>query len=617
VDDLAAILGSRRWVKRRVDRIEFLDLTTVRRTIVFMIDLAALAATRSSSCELIPLGWFMPWANAEVVLVDEDRRVTTYLTSRESDDRVAGQICQRLRNLGMHGSAGLVRQIREHRTKPRPRKPTCGCSTDDECAPGYVELMNDKWGCRAVRRLLDELQRKHPDRKTVEGRQAGELVQILLAWQTNFVLFAQLATARASGRATLQLSYDEELLDWEPPWERRNRELGGNDLPRAEARECRRHISRGGPFSQDLDALLPWGPRGRIAGARSSAVRSLGRRGLLGLTWHVAWHQASGLDVTDHHVEVILPPELTIVRMRMLRIRGRRRYATRADQVGSRATIVTPPLPDRSRKARPPVPTLLSMVITERSAASWYGGFWIASLTGAAILASALWRLREIVDHTDAVAAILVVAPTLVSTLLAVRAGSEIAEQLTAGPRRLIGAVGALAALCAVGLVVQGMPVEPSPIAKLFGAAPQVPDLTFLWWLWALAGCAMLYVAAALLFGARRIQSFIRWGQRLAPREVPVRDHSVGNVLNPRRAPRIPPPDRWLAANEGDLVPWGWLYAPPSKTKQTHADRCFWQDSGPAELVDWVHQIFGYVPVLDDAPAPAAEVRFAQSSPNR
>jgi hypothetical protein len=69
-DDLNALLHTRRWVKRRVDRVEFLDLTTVRRTIALTIDLQQLGRVRTGDCGtstgsgIVPLGWFVPWANA-------------------------------------------------------------------------------------------------------------------------------------------------------------------------------------------------------------------------------------------------------------------------------------------------------------------------------------------------------------------------------------------------------------------------------------------------------------------------------------------------------------------------------------------------------------------------
>lgn len=63
LDDRHALFKSGTWLKRRVDRVEFLDLMTVRRTVVLTLDLGEFAHVlppcRSST---IPLGWFVPWA---------------------------------------------------------------------------------------------------------------------------------------------------------------------------------------------------------------------------------------------------------------------------------------------------------------------------------------------------------------------------------------------------------------------------------------------------------------------------------------------------------------------------------------------------------------------------
>ena len=139
-DELNALLESRRWVKHRVDRVEFLDLTTVRRTIVFTIDFEKLAAVLSSSDRsLIPLGWFGPWANAGAVLVDGDGRVVPYLTSAESDLLVKRQIEERLEALGpTQGVIYLVEKVRRHRRDPGIPGRGCEACTEDGCEPGYV-----------------------------------------------------------------------------------------------------------------------------------------------------------------------------------------------------------------------------------------------------------------------------------------------------------------------------------------------------------------------------------------------------------------------------------------------------------------------------------------------
>jgi hypothetical protein len=600
-DDLTALLESRKWVKRRVDRIEFLDLMTVRRTIVFTFDPWALAeACPPNGSTLIPLGWFAPWANARAELLDADQRVIPYLTSAESDVLIEGQIRQRLGALGVEeNQIDLATKIRLHRRDPGIPGHGCKSCSTAESAAGHSELMSDKWGCRATRELLEHLWRWD----THEPKQARELAQIVLAWQTNFVLLARLdASRKTSDWSTLQLSFDEELREWEPPWERRMAVRKRSALPRlscANACESRKHISRGGPFEVDLDALLPRYLRRWLAQSRWLSLRKVGRRGVLKLAWHVAWHQASGLDAPGHQVDVILPGELMAVRMRMLRTRDGKRRATVADQIGSRATIIAPGEEEdeetkemngaerQKEEMLPPPPTLFSLVITQRSAASWYGGVWIALLTGIAILTSALWWLPgENAKSTDAIT-ILIVATTLVATLLSVRAGSEIAEQLTATLRRLIGAVGVLAAVCAVGLVAHHQPRKgsTSPIS-----------LATLEWLWIASAIVLLLIALALLVGALRIKNLLDFGRRASPRAVP--KPCPGTVLSPEKAPRIPPPDRWLAADEGELVPWGWLNGPPTQTSPQDAwadvDACFWERACRRSLIEWVQEIFHY-----------------------
>lgn len=405
-------------------------------------------------------------------------------------------------------------------------------------------------------------------------------------------------------RVTLRLSYDEELLTWEPPWERRRRVLKrrDGDLSWCDGRECRRLVSRGGPFAEDLNLLAPRCVHGFLARRWSAPLRRLGRRGFLHVVWHVAWNQASGIDVADHHLDVVLPNELAVARMRLLQVRRGRRCATVADQVGSRATIVAP-LPRGDGSEQDPSswsPMLFSLTLTQSSPASWwYGGAWLALLTGMVLTAIALWRMPQVVAHVDAGIAVLVLAPALVSTVLAVRATSEIAEALTTTLRRLIGTVGVLALTCAVGLVVHRDLSEPGPIPRLLGAARPDPHLGALTVLWFGAGAALLCVAAALFSGAWRIRRLLAFGRRSSPRYL--QKVSEGEVLNPPGYPPIPPPDRWLNADEGDLVPWGWLHGrltPAAAAPDvTDVDKSFWDDCPSCDrdtLVKWVREAIGY-----------------------
>jgi hypothetical protein len=86
---------------------------------------------------------------------------------------------------------------------------------------------------------------------------------------------------------------------------------------------------------------------------------------------------------------------------------------------------------------------------------------------------------------------------------------------------------------------------------------------------------------------------------RLSPRAVSREDIKKGRSLNPKHGPKISPPDLWLDADEGELVPWGWLDGKPHELKPglpPSTDECFWQ-GGPREaLVGWIQEIFCYTP---------------------
>ena len=589
-DGLTPLLESWTWVKRRVDQVEFLDLKTVRRTIIFTLDLKALATLKNDAIpeapELVPLGWFVPWGNSGAVLRDGEQHVIPYLTSEESDERVDELIVGRLRAVRV--DPGTVKQIPLHRADPGAPSLHCKVCSKAACHNSKrAELIASKWGCRVVTTLLAELERGG------DSNSRQELARILLAWQTNFVLFVRRESLQPVGDwATLQLTYAENLKQWEPPWEQIQNGLSRGDPWRRTSRTCREHISRGEPFHEDLDLLMPGGIRRLMASSKRPFLRRHGRRGFLDVTWHVAWSLSSGLKALHHQVDVILPGELTSVRMRMLRRWGHERRATVADQVGARPTIVSPQARSNVR-GFPPSPTLFSLVLTQRSAASWWGGALLAIVTSVAIFAAALLALSDVVAHLDAAVTLLLIAPTLVSTVLSVRAGSEIAEELARTPRRLIAAVGVFAATAAIALLVQHVPAQGLPD----DVRTPAPDTSALEVIWIVISGLMLGIAAALYCGARRIEALISWGERHSSREV--REVKAGLVLNPKGAPRIPPPDSWLDANEGELVPWGWphdcqLY-PPSDQCLTEADQCFWKDGlDRGRLVGWVQRVYGY-----------------------
>lgn len=601
-DELHTLLESKKWVTHRVDRVEFLDLTTVRRTINLTVHARKLREQLPRGWRYphkrdvyVPLGWFLPWANAGAVLLDADQRVIPYMTSAESDKLVRGLVERRLKRLAIREPhlIGLVEKVPMHRDDPAARGHGCKSCDVGERGSAYLRLMTERWGCRAVRELLEAVYlRRESGACDRARREARELAMILLAWQTNFVLLAPLRALAAHDEwATLQLSFDEELREWVSPLERGSSAKGdGVKLTRAERKRLRGRISRGGPFSAELDRLFPHHLRGVLARSGSRRLCKLGRRGLLRLTWHVAWHQASGLDTPTHQVDVILPKELMAVRVRMLRKRDGAVVANVADQVGSRATIVAPEV-ECAQAVKltppPPPPTLFSLSIAQRSTASWHSGAWIAGLTGLVVLATALlWLPTHHDAPTDAVT-MLIVAPTLVAALLSVRAGSDLAEELTATLRPLIGAVGLLAAGCAVGILANQ------------AGKPHMLSASGLKWVW--VGCAilMLLIAVSLLYGARRIQKFIEVGRRASSRAVSPEDIRAGRQLNPKGGPEISPPDLWLDANEGEIVPWGWLDGKPDELKgglPPYTDECFWQGAPREDLVGWVQELFCYTP---------------------
>jgi len=618
-DCLTPLLNSRRWVTRRVDRVEFLDLMTVRRTIALTCDLDRLACFPGGGGDpttgefLVPLGWFVPWANAGAVLVDADGRTIPYLTSRESDDKVEEMLLERLRALDLDDCDAHLRAVPAHRRDPgRPGDRCDGCKRAG-CSDGHRDLMVEKWGCRTVLVLLAALHARDPCRDVPETTPAKELARLVMAWQRNFVAFARLdASAMQRGQVTLQLSYDEELLDWEPPWEHRRRLVHEIEGARCERPfECRAYVSRGGPFAPDLDALAPRGPLGLLAGSGSPRMRKLGRRGPLHVAWHVAWHQAGGIDVPDHHVDVVLPTELAVVRMRMLRMFDGRRCATVADQAGSHATIVAPEpreLPEEDADCAWS-PTLFSVVLAQRSPSGWYGGALMAALTAIALLLVAICWLPAIVQNVDAGVAALLLAPTLVSAALSVRAGSEIAEQLTTTLRGLIGAVSVLAATCAVALVVHPGQPEPNALQRVLGRNPPIHHLGLLRGVWIGAAVLLVAIAAALLAGGWRIKRLLAYARRPAPRYLS--DLDFGRVLNPRdpqrpkrHLPRIGPPDCWLNVDEGDLVTWGWLNDAASFAKQPGSDANFWlgHERKRDKLIGWVRRIVRYEPPSPPVP---------------
>ena len=358
---------------------------------------------------------------------------------------------------------------------------------------GSAEIACEKWGCPSTVRLLQEL------RGVPHGGFMRSFERALYDWQNNYLLIVRgLPGPIPKTWTTLIVTYDEELQEWRPPWERvchaftrtdkanrgvrkaRNRKL----LPLAPGRG---EMSRGGPWKDDLDGLMPKAPRRWLASTLRPHVRSIGRRGVLAQGWHVAWEQTTGGDVGEHHIEVAVPSELVVARMRMLirrpKVRPEDQNAGRpysepqdgevtchgADQLGTQAHIMTPTVV-RDENAHVdtlvPVPTLVSMLVAHRDRGSWLAGGLVAIGTSLALLLGARFAAASVIAHREAGVVLLVVVPTLVTTLLSFRAASDIAAQLIHPLRPLLWVVGASAALAAAALV--GIPPDwdndrPSP----------------------------------------------------------------------------------------------------------------------------------------------------------
>jgi hypothetical protein len=464
-DALSALINARAWLLRRVDQLEFVDLTSVQRTIVFTLDLAELSQALPDGAREFPLGLFRrDAARPGARLTDASGTVVAHMSRPASDELVMRLVKARLDTLSLDAGVQLE-QIRNH--SPR----SCDLLMTKREFDPYADLAAEKWGCPAVGQLLARLRdaKLESDEQSVK---VAEVVRLLFDWQNNFVLFVPFTPAKAPSDgspsepkspqprlpdrlATLTYEYDEELRVWLTPWDRRRSALGHNDLG-DEAPAFRRHIGRT-PFRADLDALRPGRPARWVAWSRWLWLRRLGRRGSAWTAWHVAWQQASSRDVAAHVVEVKMPADLAVIRMRMIESwfvdadgggRERRERVVAAELSRGRAAILpVPPLRrdrtgahDYSPKASPLTEMFMSLVVAQqRSSGPWLAAIAAAGATGLAMLAGALPPvLPQLVAQAGAVVTILLLAPTLVSALLSVRASSDIAQELTQTLRVLV-----------------------------------------------------------------------------------------------------------------------------------------------------------------------------------
>jgi hypothetical protein len=325
----------------------------------------------------------------------------------------------------------------------------------------------------------------------------------------------------------------------------------------------------------------------------------------------VAWQQASSRDVAAHVVEVKMPADLAVIRMRMIESwfvdadgggRERRERVVAAELSRGRAAILpVPPLRrdrtgahDYSPKASPLTEMFMSLVVAQqRSSGPWLAAIAAAGATGLAMLAGALPPvLPQLVAQAGAVVTILLLAPTLVSALLSVRASSDIAQELTQTLRVLVAMIGVLTVICAISLVVQRTPAGWTP------ASAHGPHFGLLRTIWLVAGGLMIVDALILRSGWSRL------GKQLEFRDTATGDDPVqeGEALIPSvgSPPPIPPPDRWIETGEGDRVPWGWLPVTPADEQplatptERGEDSRYWERAYPnssnaerRQLIDW------------------------------
>lgn len=646
VDELSALLESRSWVLRRVDRLEFVDLTSVRRTIVFTLDLVKLRACLPRSARAFPLGLFRRDAvRAGARLVDATSEVIPHLTRPASDDLVADALKQRLSRFprlkaqldvipGVTAVDDLLDPIKGH-------SPTwCAELADHDGFDGYSDLAAEKWGCPAAGQLLrclrgSNLESTHPT-------ELAEVVRLLFDWQNNFVLFVPCEPGELpASLATLEFSYDEELQAWQTPWDRRMLAIKNNDLGKGAQAE-REHIARP-PFDDDLDALRPRSAWGWVATRSWLWVRRLGRRGALRIAWHVAWQQASSQDVGFHVVEVTLPSELAVIRMRMIEAtlrtnqgeKAERRERVVAARLGSGrdATLFAP----QRGPGGPPAELLsemfMSLVVAQKQGpGAWLAAGMVALGTGLVVVVAALTQMPQLVAQASTAVTILLLAPALVSALLSVRAASDIAQELILSLRTLIALIGVLTVACAIGLMLQPSMSAVHHAGHLVASGPNVTGLRAEW---LVCGGLLLLVCASLLLGHYKLDRRLDYRDTL-PRD-PDRVANRGTALTATvpgcKAPRIPPPDRWLETGEGDRVPWGWLWFDPASsynlesgrppdTRRRQEDQRYWSvaypeasDQARADLIAWRTQLFTRPPPRGRPGAPRRQPDRLRSRP--
>lgn len=543
MDDLGDLhLSSANWIDRRVDRFEFAGLTTIQHSVTLTLDLSRLRGTSV----LLPIGMFGRERPPSQV-IDAAGDIVRHLASEDANALMRAEMQRRLADVGLSlGVAEALDQIAHHRTDR-----CAGLTTSAGKNDGYADLAREKWGCPAVAELLLMMRGAG-----IEARARNAIVRLLFDWQNCHPLVVEVSTDNARF-STLIVSFDEELTPWFSPWDRRwtalrSSEIRAGDEPLRDS-ELAVRVSRGGPFGPDLEPLARPGLRGWLAGRRWARIRRIGASNLRHLTWHVAWEQWA-VGAFERHIEVVVPPELSVVRLRSLRPPSQLADTATpevASQLGPRARLT---LAADGREA----PELMSLLLCHRDRQSWNTGALVALLTGI-LLTLAVWLDLPRLDHKlEPTIAVILLGPAFTAGLLSARATSEVADALLVGLRRLHACVALCIALSAAFLVATD-----SLATKI-----------------AVSALALLLVAFGLLLlsGARRSRHLHREArERESPADFRPDQPRLAGCAGRQRTPR---PDSFVVSGEGERLPWGWFENASGKTSpdlETYEeDRRYW-----------------------------------------
>jgi hypothetical protein len=564
---------SRSWLLRRTDHLDFLDLMTVHRTITLTLDWGAEPLGRADEGTLIPVGLLRRHAGrASLRVANEHGIVLPHLTRDASEEAVGSVMEGRFEALTgkLEASRSALAHIRSHSLG------NCEQVGSDDRGTAGASLSVEKWGCPAAIELVREVLSIQSDDRDI-------FIRALFDWQNSSFLLVS-APPSPDRWSTVIVSYDEELQEWETPFDRRCyalQEAGsvGEGDQRLKEGAKPAEISRGGPFRNDLNELAPTAqPRRFLSTQRVSAsLRRQGRRDLLGQLWHVAWEQLTAQDVGSYHVEVSVPQELDVVRMRMLS--GGTRNVRTGDQLGRRAHLVAPNMKEEAQGTSRRQPAFISILLARTDENVWLTGALVSALTGGALCVGAA-DVRVIMRHDDPTATVLSIVPALVLTLLSFRASSDLGAALTG---RLSGVLG-----LAAGVTVFAT-------AALAAVSKEHPCRLAV--IWVVLGLFLVCIAGLLFLGWVRAHKLMREMERGEP-GLKTADHGERLKSSGKRV-AAPPPDRWLAAGEGERIPWGWLDSGFGPEAEKIEDAIVWKCVFGQRFAEQAHDLVERVnPVL-------------------